>query len=99
MLPYFIRTFYRHFLDYNGGIYYIGSGLEGLEAINTALEDVIIIYNREASYYITNRDESALLFNGYLRQIIKDVTGYDIGMNFHKFNHERNSCTLWHLRY
>ena len=66
-------------------------------SIKKGIIDCIHQYNQQY-YDLSNRDESGLLLNGYLREIVLDVTKEDIGFFFHKICGE-NTCSLWHLRY
>ena len=47
---------------------------------------------------LSHRDETGLLMNGYLREIVLDVANEDIGFFFHKICCP-NACSMWHLKY
>ena len=92
MLPRFTLTFYRHFHEDE-------NMLSNLYLLEDKIEHVISVYNQQASYQFSHRDETGLVLNGYLREIIKDVTGYDIGMRFHKFHRHFHHPNLWCWKY
>ena len=96
MLPHFIRLIEKYYADPQ--YFFWGYGT-GPEAIQERVDFFVKLYNNVALFTITNIDESSLLFNGYLREIIKDVTGYDIGMKYHEYYYDGNCCGNWHLRY
>ena len=89
MLPHFIHLTEKYYAN----SWYFKED----ETIENKLEFLVCLYNDTARREISNMDESSLLFNGYLRQIILDVTSHDIKMKFHEYKF--GCCSKWHLRY